>query len=206
MDCFAVLQQPRRPWLDPDALKQDFLRLSSEAHPDRFHSASEAEKAEAARRAADLNAAYQTLREPRTRLIHLIELETGSRPSDIQRIPPGTMDLFVEVGQTCRDVDGFLAKRREAASPMLKVRMFEEGMEWVDRLNGLQQKVWARGGELDEELKTMNAAWDAAPPADSPGRAQALPLGRLEEIYRLASYVGRWTEQIQERLAQLREM
>jgi hypothetical protein len=41
------------------------------------------------------------------RLLHLLELELGSRPRDVQRIPSGTMDLFVEVGQVCHEVDRF---------------------------------------------------------------------------------------------------
>jgi hypothetical protein len=38
-DCFALLNEPRRPWLDSEALKQRFVSLSAELHPDRTHSA-----------------------------------------------------------------------------------------------------------------------------------------------------------------------
>src|SRR5688500_7123106 len=110
-DYFALLKEPRHPWLDPDALKQKFLPLSAEVHPDRVHNAVGAERDTANRTYAELNAAYNVLREPRDRLIHLLELELGQKPRDIQKIPPGTMDLFVEVGQTCRDADAFLAER-----------------------------------------------------------------------------------------------
>src|SRR6186713_3268751 len=106
-DSFALLSELRRPWIDAEALKQKFLPLSSAVHPDRTHNAPEAEQQEANQRYAELNAAYNKLREPRDRLLHLLELEQGTKPSDIQRIPPGTMDLFVEVGQLCRDVDAF---------------------------------------------------------------------------------------------------
>src|ERR1043166_1863885 len=138
IDVFALLHEPRRPWLDAEALKQKFLALSGAAHPDRVHSATDAEKQAANARYAELNAAHNTLREPRGRLLHLLELEHGAKPSDIQRIPPGTMDLFVEVGQLCRDVDAFLAERRNVTSPLLKVQMFERGMEWTDKLQALQ--------------------------------------------------------------------
>src|SRR5690242_19839859 len=131
MDFFSLLGEPRRPWLDAEALKERFLQISTEAHPDRAHSASPLEKESATRRYAELNLAHSTLREPRDRLLHLIELERGEKPSDIQRIPPGTMDLFVEVGQLCRDIDGFLVERGRVSSPMLKVRMFEKGLEWT---------------------------------------------------------------------------
>ncbi len=202
-DSFVLLDEPRRPWLDAEALKQKFLPLSSAVHPDRTHNASEAEQQASNTRYAELNAAYNTLREPRDRLLHLLELELGAKPSDIQRIPPGTMDLFVEVGQLCRDVDAFLAQRGNVTSPLLKVQMFERGMEWTDKLQALQQRINAKRDELTGELQKMNAVWDAAPAIGSPERAAALPLERLEQIYRVFSYIARWSEQIQERNVQL---
>ena len=206
IDSFTLLKEPRRPWLDAEALKQKFLALSSNVHPDRVHSATEAEKQAANARYAELNAAHNTLREPRSRLLHLLELETGSKPSDIQRIPPGTMDLFVEVGQLCRDVDAFLAQRANVTSPLIKVQMFERGVEGTDKLQSLQQRINAKRDELIHELQQMNAIWESAPPIGSPERAAALPLERLEQIYRVFSYIARWTEQVQERAVQLATM
>lgn len=202
-DAFALLNEPRRPWLDPEALKQKFLPLSSETHPDRIHSASEAEKERATARYSELNAAYNTLREPRDRLLHLLELERGTKPSDIQRIPPGTMDLFVEVGQLCRDVDTFLVTRANVTAPLMKVQMFQQAMDWTDKLQALQLRINSKRDELAAELQQMNAAWESAPDVGSPERASALPLERLEQIYRVFSYIARWSEQIQERNIQL---
>jgi curved DNA-binding protein CbpA len=202
-DNFALLNEPRLPWLDPDELKQKFLPLSAEVHPDRVHNASDADKSAANKRYAELNAAYNCLREPKERLLHLLELELGEKPSDIQKIPPGTMDLFVEVGQTCRDADTFLAEKSKVTSPLLKVQMFERGQEWVDKLNALQQKINSKRAELSTELCKLNSVWQEAPPIDSPERAAALPLERLEQIYRVFSYIARWSEQIQERVVQL---
>lgn len=202
-DHFQLLDEPRRPFLDTEALRQRFLKLSSEFHPDRFHNAPETERQQASERYTNLNSAYQNLSEPKERLLHLLELELGARPKDVQRIPPGTMDLFMEVGQLCRDTDAFLAERAKATSPMLKVRLFEQGMDWTDKLNGLQQKVNAKRDELTQELQALNAAWESAPPAGSSDRVGKLPLERLEQIYRIFSYVARWTEQLQERAVQL---
>jgi hypothetical protein len=205
-DAFALLSEPRRPWLDAEALKQKFLTLSSHVHPDRVHSATETDKQMANTRYAELNAAYNALREPRDRLLHLLQLELGAKPSDIQRIPPGTMDLFVEVGQLCRDIDAFIAERANVTSPLLKVKLFERGMEWTDKLQELQLRINAKRDELAAELQQMNAVWESAPPIESPDRAAALPLERVEQIYRVFSYIARWSEQIQERIVQLATM
>lgn len=202
-DNFALLNEPRLPWIDPDLLKQRFLPLSAPFHPDRVHGGSEAEKLSANQRYAELNSAYNCLREPKERLLHLLELESGAKPSDIQKIPPGTMDLFVEVGQTCRDADAFLAEKSKVTSPLLKVQMFERGHEWTDKLNGLQQKINAKREALSAELREMNSTWQKAPSIGSPERASALPLERLEQVYRTFSYIARWSEQIQERVVQL---
>jgi DnaJ-domain-containing protein 1 len=202
-DAFALLDEPRRPWLDAEALKQKVQPLSSAVHPDRFHSAPEAERLQATARYTELNAAYNTLREPKERLLHLLELEAGAKPKDVQRIPPGTMDLFVEVGQLCRDVDAFIAEQANVTSPLLKVQMFERGMEWTDKLQALQQRINAKRDELATELQQMNAVWESAPAIGSPERAAALPLERLEQVYRVFSYIARWSEQIQERNVQL---
>lgn len=202
-DHFALLNEPRRPWLEVSALKAKFLQLSSEFHPDRVPAASAAEKEEAGRRFAELNAAYNILREPKERLLHLLELETGERPKDVQRIPPGTMDLFVEIGQTCREVDSFLAGRSKVTSPLLKVQLFARGQEWTEQLLALQQKVNAKREALAAELQAMNPDWEVAGRLTGEQRKSALALERLEPLYRVFSYVARWTEQLQERVVQL---
>ena len=202
-DCFALLEEPRQPWLSAAELKKKFISLSSRFHPDRVHTAAESEKTSANQRYQDLNAAYNVLREPKERLLHLLELESGSKPKDIQRIPAGTMDLFVEVGQTCREVDAFLGTRAGVTSPILKVQLFERAQEWTGKLDDLQKKINAKRGDMVKELEAMNAVWDKAPPIGSMERPASLPLERLEQIYRIFSYIVRWTEQVQERHVQL---
>lgn len=199
LDYFLLLNEPRRPWLDTDALKAKFLALSTKSHPDHFHGVGDEEKREVNQRFADLNAAFNGLRDPKARLLHLLELESGGKPKDVQRIPPGTLDLFVEVGQLGREVDAFLTEKAKVTSPMLKVPMFERAMEWADKLKVLQQKVNLQRDALIAELQQLNPAWEAAAATGAPTRQQTLPLERLEQIYRILSYVGRWTDQIQER-------
>src|SRR5487761_1906688 len=140
-DHFALLNEPRRPWLDVDLLKQKFLALASDAHPDRVHNASQSKKAGATQRYAQLNAAYNCLAEPKLRLLHLLELELGAKPKDIQTIPAALADLFAEVAITCRNADGFLVEKTKTTSPLLQVQLFERGQDWVEKLNGLQRKL-----------------------------------------------------------------
>jgi DnaJ-domain-containing protein 1 len=199
-DYFALLDEPRRPWLDPDLLKQKFLALSSAAHPDKIHSASETEKSSASKKFAELNAAYHCLAAPKSRLLHLLELERGARPKDVQQIPAGLADLFAEVATVCRQADAFLAEKAKAVSPLLQVLLFQRAQEWVEKLNVMQKKLAALNEELFAKLKVLNTQWQAA---DYPALPRAALLDELETLYRLFSYFNRWSGQIQERIVQL---
>lgn len=201
-DRFALLDEPRRPWLDVAALKAKFMARSAEVHPDRFHNAPEVERAAAQERYTALNAAFNTLREPKDRLQHLLELESGAKPGNIQSTPAELTDLFFEVGRLCRDVDFFLLEKGRANSPLLKVKMFQRAMDWTNQINALQTRLNTKRVELETQLQAMNEVWTATP-LESEARRTALPLARLEQLYRTFSFLSRWTAQLQERVVQL---
>jgi DnaJ-domain-containing protein 1 len=197
-DYFAVLKEPRRPWIDAEALKQKFLTLSAEAHPDRVHNASPAEKEAAHQKYLESHTAYNCLRDPKTRLRHLLELETGARPPEIESVPPGLLELFMEVSRGMREVDRFLAERAKVNSPLLQAQMFPREWKYGQDLAALAKKVHSRQEALHAELRTVDHAWTAAGKAD---RDKAL--SRLEEMHRLFSYYSRWATQLSERQFQL---
>jgi DnaJ-domain-containing protein 1 len=196
-DYFLLLNEPRRPWLDGDSLRQKFLALSAEVHPDRVHNAAAAEKDAAQQRYTTLNAAYNCLRDHKDRLRHLLELELGEKPKDIQNIPPDLMDFFMEVSQLCRQTDSFLAEKNASTSPLIQVQMFERSQEWTEKLMTLQKTLNSRRDQLESELKMLDAGWNTAE------RQDAAVLQRLEGMYRLFSYYARWGAQLQERIVQL---
>jgi DnaJ-domain-containing protein 1 len=200
-DCFALFDEPRRPWIDPEQFRQKFLALSAKFHPDRVHNAPEAERQAAERAFAELSAAHQCLREPAERLRHLLELELGEKPAGLERPAPEMADFFFEAGRLCREAEAFRAEKARVTSPVLQAGLFEHGLEWTERLMALQQKINARRDELAAELKTMNAAWESAPENES--RRATLPLERLEELCRLSGYLARWSARVQEQIAQL---
>jgi hypothetical protein len=201
VDFFRLLDEPRQPWLDADALKQKFHALSTTAHPDRFHDAPAAEREMAGRSYAGLCAAWQCLREPKERLRHLLELERGAPPGDIQRVPAALTDRCFAVGRLCREATAFLEEKAGTTSPLLRAQLFARGADCADQLLALQQEINRSREKLLTELKAMNPAWVAAATA-APANRQPL-LERLEEIYRLLGYFGRWSEQLQERVVQL---
>jgi DnaJ-domain-containing protein 1 len=195
---FTLLSEPLRPWLDPEALKQRFLNLSAEVHPDRVHQATPEEQGAAQARYTELNAAYQCLREPRQRLRHLLELERGAKLDELLQVPQDLMDVFFNVSQLCRQVDAFLAEKANAVSPMLKVQIFEQGLEWTDKLMSMQKEITARLEQLSAEVKAVDRQW-----IDAKASSRESLLNRLETIARLLGFYERWGSQIQERIVRL---
>ena len=201
IDYFALLKQQRRPWLDPSGLKEVFLALSGGLHPDRVHGAGPTEKARAQEVYAELNAAYQCLREPKDRLRHLLELERGAKPDQVQSIPSALMDVSLEVGRACREADQFLAEKAKVTSPLLQVGLFERGQDQIEKLTALVKQLESRRELLLGELQQVDSIWMQGPVTDPAGRKAQLM--RLEEIYRLLSYSERWTGHLRERIVQL---
>ncbi len=200
IDFFALLNEPRRLWLDPQELKAKFLALSSEVHPDRVHHASHAEKRAAQQRFSDLNAAYQCLREPRERLKHLLELETGAKLTQVQNFPSQLMDLSLQVAKLCGAADVVLGQKGQTLSPLLQVEVFERQQDCAFQLMELLKSIQAQQHEIAASLRALDGKWDD-------GRldpeTRKMDLLCLEEIYRRLSYLTRWSEKIQERVAQL---
>jgi curved DNA-binding protein CbpA len=196
-DHFARFQLPRRPWLDDEALKTKFLALSSELHPDRAHG-DENQRDAVQTRYTELNAAYSCLRDPRKRLTHLLELERGATPSELQAVPDDLLNTFFEVSRICRATDQFVSERNAANSLLLKAQSFERGQEISDEVRAFQASLAALRGQLLGSLKDLDAEWDQV---ESSTRDAAL--ARLEEIRRLLGFYDRWIGQLQERFVQL---
>jgi hypothetical protein len=136
-----------------------------------------------------LNRAYQTLADPRARLLALYELTKGEKPRDVQRIPPGTMDLFIEVGQTCQQLDKFLERKRAAGGMLERAALISEEFILQDSLAALRVKLEALGVTLENDLAALDARW----------RAGDKDLNALEAVYRKFSYLARWRQQLEER-------
>ncbi len=186
---FALFGLEPGPALDGEALKEQFSKVTGEQHPDKFQQAPEAERVAAEARYAALNRAYQTLIDPRARLLMLYELTKGEKPRDVQRIPPGTMDLFIEVGQTCQQLDQFLERKRATTGRLEKAGLMGEELTLQDALMTLRGKLETLGVTLESDLATLDGRW----------RSGEKDLNALEAVYRKYSYLARWKQQLEER-------
>ena len=191
-DYFALLNEPRRPWLDPDALKTKYLTLSTQFHPDRSHGSPAADRDAANRRYTEINAAYQCLREPRDRLRHLLELELGHKPSELGNVPPELADSFFVIGKLLREADALIAEKSATTSPILQAAVFARATPVHSRIQEILDDLARRTQPLLDELQALNPKWETD-----------RPLARLEEIARNLGYFNRWSSQLRERMLKL---
>lgn len=192
-DFFALLGQPRRPWLDPERLKTAFLARSGETHPDR--ASTDETRATANQDSSALNEAHQVLRDPRLRLRHLLFLITGETPSDIQSVPPRISDLFFRVSRVFQPVDELLRRRTEDLSPMARAARMQDAMAKLAELRTLQGELEELTERLNERLRAVDAEWT--------GSATETQLRELREIHRDYGYVSKWLGQTREKSVQL---
>ncbi|MBO35561.1 MAG: hypothetical protein CMO64_05155 [Verrucomicrobiales bacterium] len=185
MDCFALLDEPRRPWLDTAALKEKYLSLAAATHPDQMADAAEKEAAQ--KRFAEFNNAHDTLRDTRRRLAHLLTLERGEKPPEVHDIPPETAELFLEVGALLKPVGEFIQKQEAQTSPIVKARALPRALELLDQVTALQQSITTKLTALDTQLQSLNDRW---------GTAESL--NEAEQLWHQASYLNRWREQLQD--------
>lgn len=193
-DFFALLGQPRRPWLDPERLKEAFLARSGEAHPDR--ALTDETRAAANLDSSALNEAHQVLRDPRLRLRHLLFLTTGEAPSDIQSVPTHISELFFRVGRVFQPVDEVLRRRtEEEVSPMARASRMQDAMSRLAELRTLQGELEDVAGRLDVRLRELDGGWSGSP-TDAQVR-------ELRELHRDYSYILKWLGQSREKGVQL---
>lgn len=179
-DYFAILGQPRRPWLDQDQLKEAFHRLAAQAHPDVAGSQSAEFML--------LNTAYNTLRDPKSRLQHLLALEAPEQPTTKQGIPPEVDELFMQVGQQQHAAASFLNKYASAQSPLTKALLSAERFKILEDLERTLGVLDAQQAQVFEELR------------------KADPVAHVERLGKWSqqlAYLGKWRAQLQETISRL---
>ena len=192
MDYFALLNEPRRPWLEADTLKTKFHFLSAEVHPDRVHQSS-ARRQTVRQPALHRNSTPPTIACASRVVRHLLELELGAKPSDLTNVPRTTMDLFSALEKSFAKWMRCWQRKPRRLRRCCKCRFFERSQDWVEKLGDLRQRSPLGAMSLVEELKTMDAS----------GNHDAQTNRLIAPIWRLLSFYDRWLAQTQERVVQL---
>ena len=190
-DYFALLQQPRRPWLDEGQLRKQFLLLSADAHPDRVHGATAEAKTVATQHFTTLNTAFNCLKEPRDRVRHLIELELSCKPGDLKNFPDELADMFMKIATVSRTVENLVAEKALIHSPLLLAGFFERIQPHLELIEQLQSELGCLHTVALARLQSLDTAWQNS------GDRHAVLL-QLEELAQVLGFHARWQTQLQE--------
>lgn len=186
-DYFALLEQPRAPWLDSAALKESYHRKTLQSHPDTVAPDRESDFAE-------LNEAYQVLQDPKRRIHHLLSLENCPPPSAHQTIPGELQDLFLLIGGLNQRANLLLEKIRTTSNALSRSLLKPQIVELQKEAGSLRDQVRNLDAAASERLRELNSAWQNDP---------AEQVAELSNLYSRFAYLSRWSVQLDELAFQL---
>lgn len=190
-DYFALLGQPRLPWLDSDELKQAFHERTLRAHPDA-QAAGDVDAAVAEAAFAEINEGYQTLLDPKRRLHHLLCLE-GAPPAKGGDVPTDIAAFFQMVAESNQAADRVLQKSAGSANPLGRALLQSEFLRARRSVEASLEKLLNCRGEAEAELRRLSQTFHET--------SDRLP--SLSSLYLRFSYLTRWIDQLEEKRNQI---
>lgn len=184
-DFFALLEEPHRPWLEPEALKEKYHLLTARHHPD---------VAGATADFAEINRAYHVLADPAARLRHLLEVETPDALSRAQPVPEEIAAFFAPVAEARQRVDVFLKKHAASTSPLSRALISKEQYQVQEQLEQMIASLQQKQESLLERVREADALWVEDRPA---------ALGLLAVLWQSLGYAGKWLGALRESLFRL---
>jgi curved DNA-binding protein CbpA len=185
-DYFALLDQPRRPWLDLEQLKETFHAKTLRAHPDAQSPSRDSSEGAF----TELNEAYQVLRDPKRRLHHYLTLEGTPPSSHRASIPPEIEVLFPAIADLTHEADALVQKSGTAASALSRSLLKPQLLAVAKRVNEMLVKLKELDRNLQSELRELSQKDEIT--ADS--RAE-----KLHAFYLQFSYLTNWIAQLEEK-------
>ena len=144
---------------------------------------------------AQLNLAQTTLRDPKARLRHLLELGVSGGPADRPDDVPATLaDQFAPIHGLLREIDALLARKAAAPSALTRALLAREEFALRERTEERLTQVEMYATRRTTRPLCLRRRWEERPTDAAT---------RLHELYQRFSYLSRWLEQLRERLFQL---
>ena len=176
-DYFALLDEARRPWLEPEELKEKYFRLSRAAAPD-----------------AALNEAFRVLSDPKLRLHHLLTL-AGAELTAGRPVPPSVAELFWNTGTLLREVERWLLRSAATTGALPRSLLKAEQGKLEEKLAHLEAQLRETYESEVARLRQFDAEWSDLSPNEIPHR--------LLPLYDSIAYLTRLLERMAEKRFQL---
>jgi molecular chaperone HscB len=187
-DYFAMLELPRKLWIEMGALEQKFLQLSWKLHPDNFVKASEEEQEISLKRSSELNDAYRTLKDPVTRVEYLLSIEGARKEGQHkQQAPPELLEEVFELNESLDE----LREAKDSGGDTANLKR---------RLEAAQKTFEEKLKEVDGQLQIAAKDWDKAVDAQTDEAGRNIAMGKLNELLNRRSYVRNLVVNVQKEL------
>lgn len=149
-DYFAFLGLPRKLLIDPQDLERRFRELSRKFHPDYFYNATAAERLASLERSSYLNDAYRALKNPVSRIEHLLAIEglpSARSEEGTAKVPPSLLEEVFALNEELDEI----RERRESG---------EDSEQLLARLADARKPIDAKRDAHERELQELSARWD----------------------------------------------
>lgn len=137
-DHFTLLGVERTYDLDESALAASFRSIARNVHPDRFADQSEQMRTLATRLSAEVNRAYQVLRDPVLRADYLLELAGGPSAAE-EREAPG--ELLMEVMELREELEQARARGDRTALERLQQALRTRRRRKLEEIAGFARQI-----------------------------------------------------------------
>lgn len=146
---FELLGVPQKFSIDSNVLDQNYRRLQSEVHPDRFAAAPSSERLHSMQLATEANEAYRTLKNPTVRARYLLQLQGMDVNEESNTVMPAEfLMLQMEWRESIEDAK---AEHDVAALEKLLKKAQQEARSLQDSLGTMLDK----DAELKEAAETV---------------------------------------------------
>jgi molecular chaperone HscB len=174
-DYFAFLGLPRKLTLSAQDLEQRFRELSRKFHPDYFYNAPPGERLASLERSSYLNDAYRTLRNPASRIEHLLAIEgmpSAKSEEGTAKVPPSLLEEVFALNEELDEIP----EQREAGGDPAALRA---------RLDAARRPIDHKREEHERQLQDLASRWDSqeGAPAEKRATLEALRERLLERNY-----------------------
>ena len=163
-DYFSFLGLPRKLVVDGNDLERRFRDLSRKFHPDYFYNASPTERLASLERSSYLNDAFRALRNPVSRIEHLLAIEglpSAKSEEGTAKVPPS---LLEEVFALNEELDEIRELRESGTDPdTLRAR-----------LERARAPIEAKRDEHERQLQELSERWDSQENAPAPEKRATL--------------------------------
>jgi len=173
---FAFFDLPRRLTIDAQDLEKRFRDLSRKFHPDYYYNATPTERLASLERSSYLNDAYRALKNPVSRVEHLLAIE-GLPPAKSEegtaKVPPSLLEEVFALNEELDEI----RELRESGTDPARLRA---------RLESARRPIDEKREEHERQLLELSARWDSqeqAPAAEKRATLDALRERLLERNY-----------------------